>query len=165
MRVFLWILGVIAALALIYVLFVGLGLTRLFKPHKQLKKIQVLNDFEYPDTDLDWTTGGYVTLNSSTENQTHGKRSLEATYLLPSEFMTMPTPLPTEAPPSMAAPKPNSKTKKKALPAPTPTPEEDLEPTPTPVNWLPTITLSTDSVTKIPLYDWTGFTTLNIDAF
>jgi hypothetical protein len=163
MRVFLWILGVIAALALIYVLFVGLGLTHLFKSHKQLKKIQVLNDFEYPDTDLDWTTGGYVTLNSSTENQTHGKRSLQATYLLPSEFMTMPTPQPTVAPAPVAASKPGSKTKKKAVPTPTPT--DDLESTPTPQVWLPTITLSTDSVTKIPLYDWTGFTTLNIDAF
>ncbi len=165
MRVFLWILGILAALALIYVLFVGLGLSHIFKSHKQLKKIQVLNDFEYPDTDLDWTTGGYVTLESSTENQTHGKRSLEATYLLPSEFMTMPTPMPTAVPPPVAASNPSGKTKKKALSAPTPTPEEDLEPTATPVNWLPTITLSTDSVTKIPLYDWTGFTTLNIDAF
>jgi hypothetical protein len=163
MRVFLWILGVIAALALIYVLFVGLGLTHLFKSHKQLKKIQVLNDFEYPDTDLDWTTGGYVTLNSSTENQTHGKRSLQATYLLPSEFMTMPTPQPTVAPAPVATSKPGSKTKKKAVSTPTPT--DDLESTPTPQVWLPTITLSTDSVTKIPLYDWTGFTTLNIDAF
>ncbi len=167
MRLFLRILGIGLILALVYALFVGLGLTRIFKPHKQLKKIQVLNDFEYPDTDLDWTTGGYVTLDSSTENQTHGKRSLEASYLIPSEFMTMPTPLPTAVPAPVAAPKPSAKNKKKALAAsaPTPTPEEDLEPIATPVNWLPTITLSTDSVTKIPLYDWTGFTTLNIDAF
>ena len=126
MRVFLWILGVIAALALIYVLFVGLGLAHMFKSHKQLKKILVLNDFEYPDTDLDWTTGGYVKVETSTENQTHGKRSAEATYLLPTEFFPQPTPQAT---------------------------------------WEPSMVLSTDSVTKIPLDDWTGFTTLNVDAF
>jgi hypothetical protein len=126
MRFFLWILGVIAALALIYVLFVGLGLAHMFKSHKQLKKILVLNDFEYPDTDLDWTTGGYVKVETSTENQTHGKRSAEATYLLPTEFFPQPTPQAT---------------------------------------WEPSMVLSTDSVTKIPLDDWTGFTTLNVDAF
>jgi hypothetical protein len=126
MRVFLWILGVIAALALVYVLFVGLGLAHMFKSHKQLKKILVLNDFEYPDTDLDWTTGGYVKVETSTENQTHGKRSAEATYLLPTEFFPQPTPQAT---------------------------------------WEPSMVLSTDSVTKIPLDDWTGFTTLNVDAF
>jgi hypothetical protein len=113
-------------LALVYVLFVGLGLAHMFKSHKQLKKILVLNDFEYPDTDLDWTTGGYVKVETSTENQTHGKRSAEATYLLPTEFFPQPTPQAT---------------------------------------WEPSMVLSTDSVTKIPLDDWTGFTTLNVDAF
>ncbi|HET9870096.1 MAG TPA: hypothetical protein VFR02_06350, partial [bacterium] len=86
MSLFLRILGIGLLLAMVYALVVGLGLTRSFKHHKQAKKILVLNDFEYPDTDLDWATGGYVKVESSTENITHGKRSLQAEYLLPSQF-------------------------------------------------------------------------------
>ena len=169
MRLFWRILGIGAILALIYILFVGLGLTHLFKTHKQLKKILVLNDFEYSDTDLDWTTGGYVNIEGSTENQTHGKHSLKASYLLPSQFMTMPTatPLaPVMAPTAVPAPKVKTKSKGKG-PQPTPTqaPVNSPMPTTKPATWLPAMVLSTDSVTKIPLVDWTGFTTLNVDAF
>jgi hypothetical protein len=124
---FLKIAGVLLVLAvLIYVLIIGLGLTRGFQKHRNAKKILVLNDFEYPDDDLDWQTGGYVKIESSTENQTHGKLSAKATYLLSSEFFSQPTPEAT---------------------------------------WMPSMVLSTDSVTKIPLDDWTGYTTLNVDAF
>ncbi|HVM33083.1 MAG TPA: hypothetical protein VMU88_08115 [bacterium] len=173
MRLFSRILGIGLILALVYFLLVGLGLTHLFKGHKQLKKILVLNDFEYPDTDLDWTTGGYVNVESSTDNLTHGKRSAKASYLLSSQFKTEPTAVPTEPPapaPTVAAPVKAAKGKAKkgraAAPTPTPLPEN----TPVPVamatpNWLPGMVLSTDSVTKIPLVDWTGFTTLNVDAF
>lgn len=126
MRIFLRLLGLAAILALVYALVVGLGLTRSFKHHKSSKKILVLDDFEYPDTDLDWTTGGYVKIETSKENQTHGKRSLKASYLLPTQFFPQPTPQAT---------------------------------------WEPSMVLSTDSVTKIPLVDWTGYTTFNVDAF
>jgi hypothetical protein len=169
MRLFWRILGIGAVLALIYILFVGLGLTHLFKTHKQLKKILVLNDFEYSESDLDWTTGGYVTIESSTENQTHGKHSLKASYLLPSQFMTMPTATPVPAvmaPTAPAAPKAKTKSKGKG-PRPTPTeaPVDTPAPTAKPATWLPAMVLSTDSVTQMPLVDWTGFTTLNVDAF
>src|SRR5271154_864888 len=124
---FLKIAGILLALAvLLYILVVGLGLTRGFKKHRDAKKILVINDFEYPDDDLNWQTGGYVKLESSPENQTHGKLSAKASYLLPSQFSSDPTPVAT---------------------------------------WEPSIILSTDSGTKIPLDDSTGYTTLNVDAF
>ena len=81
--------------------------------------------------------------------------------------MTMPTatPVPAAVAPT-AVPAAKGKAKSKG-PRPTPTPLPMDTPTPTvkPAAWLPAMVLSTDSVTQIPLVDWTGFTTLNVDAF
>lgn len=86
------ILGVILVLVLLYLAAVGLGLTRSFKRHKDAKKAMVIDDFEYENDDFDWTTGGYVKIEPSKENQTHGKMSAKATFLLSSQFFPTPTP-------------------------------------------------------------------------
>lgn len=84
--------GVLLALFLLYSLAVGLGLTNVFKGKKSKVKIEMLNDFERPKMDLFWNTGGYITLESATENQTKGRRSMKATFLIPAQFMPTPTP-------------------------------------------------------------------------
>ncbi len=87
------ILGILLLIAVIlYVLAAGLGLTGSFKRHKATLKTMVITDFEYPNDDFDWTTGGYVKIEPSTENQTHGKHSAKATFLLSSQFFPTPTP-------------------------------------------------------------------------
>lgn len=83
--------GVVIALGLLYVVLVGLGLTG-HKRGKQPTRVQVLNDFEDPSSDLQWATGGYVTVETATENTTHGKRSAHMTFLLPQQFFPTPTP-------------------------------------------------------------------------
>ena len=91
MRRTMQILGVLLVLSLIYAIVVGLGLTRSFKRHKDTKKIQIINDFEYDMDDFDWTTGGYAKMEPSKENQTHGKKSAKATFLLAGQFFSTPT--------------------------------------------------------------------------
>lgn len=86
------ILGVLLVLSLLYAIVVGLGLTRSFKRHKDTKKIQVINDFEYVNDDFDWTTGGYVKIEPTKENLTHGKQSAKVTFLLAGQFFSTPTP-------------------------------------------------------------------------
>jgi hypothetical protein len=88
-----WVLflSIILALGFIYVILLGLGLTG-SKKGKSPKRVEVLNDFENPATDLQWSTGGYVTVETSTENQTHGKRSAHMVFLLPQQFFPTPTP-------------------------------------------------------------------------
>lgn len=86
------ILGVLFVLALLYAVGVGLGLTSKLKRGKATVKTQVINDFEYIKDDFDWTTGGYVKIEPSTENQTHGKKCAKATFLLSSQFFPTPTP-------------------------------------------------------------------------
>ncbi len=92
MRRALKVLGVLLALFLLYSIVVGLGLTNSLKSKKPKVKIEVLNDFERPKSDLFWNTGGYITLESAAENQTKGRRSMKATFLLPAQFMPTPTP-------------------------------------------------------------------------
>lgn len=92
MRRALKVLGVLIALAILYSIFVGLGFNTLFKFKKAKFRVEVLNDFERPDLDLGWSTGGYITLESAVENRTHGKRSMKATFLLPAQFLPTPTP-------------------------------------------------------------------------
>ncbi len=86
------ILGILLVLALLYAAAVGLGITRNFKRHKDVKKTLVIDDFENERDDFDWTTGGYVKMESSTENQTHGKHSAKVTFLTASQFFPTPTP-------------------------------------------------------------------------
>ncbi len=92
MRLFMQILLVLFILAAVYAIVVGLGLTRVFKRHKSTTKTVMINDFEYPRDDFDWTTGGYVKIEPSTENQTHGKKCAKATFLLQKQFFPEPTP-------------------------------------------------------------------------
>lgn len=86
------ILGVVLVLALLWAVGVGLGLTSKLKRHKSTVKTQVINDFEYVRDDFDWTTGGYVKIEPSIENQTHGKKCAKATFLLAGQFFPTPTP-------------------------------------------------------------------------
>src|SRR5580658_4280071 len=78
---------------LLYVLAMGFGLTRSFKHHKSSVKTQVITDFEYPDDDLQWNTGGYVKMEEATENKTHGKYCAKLTFLLENQFFPVPTPM------------------------------------------------------------------------
>jgi hypothetical protein len=129
------ILGILLVIGLIYAVMVGLGLTRNFKRHKDAKKAMVINDFEYPNDDLDWTTGGYVKLETSTENQTHGKHSAKATFLLRSMFFPTPTP-------GMG----------------------QLTPAPT-SSWRPSLVLDTNSPTRLNVYDWSEYGSFKMDVF
>jgi hypothetical protein len=88
------ILGVILALALIYAIVTGLGLTRLFKARRGAVKTLMITDFEDPQNDFDWTTGGYAKMEPSKDNKTHGKYSAKVTFLLSSQFYPAPTPPP-----------------------------------------------------------------------
>jgi hypothetical protein len=90
-RTWVRILLVLLAVAFVYMLLVGLGLTGR-KGKKSPKRVQVLNDFEDPANDLQWASGGYVQMETSVENLTHGKRSAKATFLLARQFFPTPTP-------------------------------------------------------------------------
>jgi hypothetical protein len=92
MRRFLQILGLLLLLAVIYAILVGLGVTSSLKRHKTALKAQVICDFEAPNDDFDWTTGGYVKVEPAPENATHGKKSAKCTFLLSSQFFPTPTP-------------------------------------------------------------------------
>ncbi len=126
MRAFLWILGIVFLLALGYALVTGLGLGGIFKHHKNLTKSMVITDFEYPNDDFDWMTGGYVKIEPAKENQTHGKLCAKATFLLQSQFF------------------------------PTPTPG---------VEWRPQMSLDTNSVTQLKVYEWQEYADLKLDVF
>lgn len=174
MRVFLQFLILVLVLALIYFVAQGLGLTRGFNKKKETKRILVINDFEDPTMDLDWSTGGYVKLETSTDNQTHGKRSAMATFLLESQFYPTPTPGPNAPPTATPAP-PTPTPNPKARVVPTVVPRGKVSPTPvietsqlTPPPespWQPTLTLDTESPTQLRVYDWSEYSTLNLDAF
>ncbi len=92
MQRFWQIIGILVVIGLIYAVMVGLGITRSFKHKKETKKVMVINDFEHPNYDLDWGTGGYVKVESTTDNQTHGKKAMKATFLLENQFFPTPTP-------------------------------------------------------------------------
>lgn len=120
---------------LLYVLAMGFGLTRSFKHHKSSVKTQVITDFEYPDDDLQWNTGGYVKMEEATENKTHGKYCAKLTFLLENQFFPVPTPM-----------------------APS---QSTTSTTP----WQPEISLDTTSVTQLKVYEWQEYADLKMDAF
>ena len=174
MRLFLQFLILVLVLALIYFVAQGLGLTRGFNKKKETKRILVINDFEDPTMDLDWGTGGYVKMETSTDNQTHGKRSAMATFLLEAQFYPTPTPGPNAPPtatPAPPTPTPNPKAKvvPTAMPrgkvSPTPVVETSQLTPPPESAWQPTLTLDTESPTQLRVYDWSEYSTLNLDAF
>jgi len=104
---FLQSLIFVLVLALIYLVASGLGLTKGFNKKKESKRIQVINDFEDPSMDLDWATGGYVKMETSTDNLTHGKHSAMAH--LPDSRPVYPTPTlgPNAPPTATPAPRPD----------------------------------------------------------
>jgi hypothetical protein len=85
------LLLIVLAVLFVYMLLVGLGLTG-HKRGKIPKRVLVMNDFEDPSNDLQWFSGGYVLMETSTENLTHARRSAQATFLLARQFFPTPTP-------------------------------------------------------------------------
>ena len=138
------ILGILLILGLIYAVMAGLGLTQGFKHRKSTVKTQMINDFEDTTDDFDWTTGGYVKIEPSTENKTHGKYSAKVTFLLESQFF----PVPTQ--PAMT-------------PDATPMAENPV-PTPT-ATWQPEMVLDTSSVSQLKVYEWQDYANLDMDIF
>jgi len=145
------ILGVVLALALIYAVLAGLGLTHGLKGRKNTTKMQVITDFEDPTDDFDWTTGGYVKIEPSTENKTHGKTSAKATFLLASQFMPNVTPVYPATPIAAQVPAAVNATPEPAL---------------TPSNpWQPQMVLDVNSVTPLKVFEWGEYADLKMDLF
>ena len=132
------ILGVLFLFALLYALVVGLGLSRVFKRHKAMTKVQMIDDFEYLRDDFDWTTGGYVKIEPSAENQTHGKKCAKATFLLENQFFPAPTPGAVASDPRVVT---------------------------GPEVWRPEMILDVNSVTRLPVFEWQEFTDLKMDVY
>jgi hypothetical protein len=173
MRLAMKILGVLLVLALLYFIGAGLGITKKLKHRKAVVKSLMITDFEYLDYDFDWNTGGYVKIEPSTENQTHGKRSAKATFLLASQFY--PTPV-SEVSNQSSEPTPEVINQPSPVPSPgkasqfspTPTPEEShaVSPKPTPeVLWAPQMSLDTTSPTQLQVYEWVGYADFDMDVF
>ncbi len=142
MRRLMQILGVLLVIALLWAVVSGLGLTRAFKHRKDQKKTQLIDDFEYLRDDFDWTTGGYAKIEPSTENQTHGKKCAKVSFYTTHQFYV--TPVPGVA--SM-----NS--------------SQVLYSAAGQVLWRPEITLDTNSVTKLNVYEWQDFGDLKLDVY
>jgi hypothetical protein len=147
----MWILGVILVLALIYFVMAGLGLTKSFKSRKNVQKTLMITDFEYANDDFDWTTGGYVKLEQSTENKTHGKYSCKATFLLPEQFLYDVTPSVVSSPTPESTPSPGA----------TPETEAPL----TAPSWQPEMVLDVNSVTPLRVFEWQEYADLKMDIF
>lgn len=175
-RPWLTALIVIAGLIFLYVVASGLGLTRNFKKHRAEAKNQMILDFEHLKYDYDWTTGGYVQMEPSTENKTHGKYSAKATFLLYEQFYATATPstsvsvaeVPTPVP-TVAAPK---ATKKPAAPAASVTPMAVVAAPATPssvstppIPWKPRLILDNRSPTQMGVYEWQEYASLKLDVF
>ncbi len=82
-RLWVRLLLIVLAILFLYMILVGLGLTGR-KRGKVPKRVVVINDFEDPSNDLQWLSGGYVLMETSTENLT--------TFLLARQFFPTPTP-------------------------------------------------------------------------
>ncbi len=157
---FMQILGILLALGLLYAVMAGLGLTQGFKRHKATAKMQVIDDFEDLNDDFDWTTGGYVKIEPSTQNKTHGKYCAKATFLLASQFLSDVTPAASDTaglPQAGQAPSTGSASSPQAAPP---------EPIPTPsVPWQPEMVLDVNSVTPLKAFEWQDYADLKMDVF
>lgn len=142
MRRLMQILGILLVIAVLWALVSGLGLTRVFKHRKDLKKTQIINDFEYLRDDFDWTTGGYAKIEPSTENQTHGKKCAKVSFYTTHQFYMTPVP------------GVDAMNSSKVLYSPAGQ-----------VLWRPEIILDTHSVTKLPIYEWQEFGDLKLDVY
>jgi len=136
------ILGILLVLVLLYALVVGLGLSRVFKRHKTTTKTLMIDDFEYPRDDFDWTTGGYAKVEPSTENQTHGKKCAKVSFFSTQQFYVTPVP--------GVSPMNSSQVFYSAAGQ---------------ASWRPEITLDNTSVTKLSVYEWQEYTDLKLDVF
>lgn len=151
------ILGIILALVLIYAVLAGLGLTHGFKGRKAVAKMQVITDFEDSTDDFDWTTGGYVKVEPSTENKTHGKYSAKATFLLAGQFLPNATPV-YPATPIAGSPQ--------AVPTAAPATNTTPGPVPTPSpTWQPEMVLDVNSITPLKAFEWQEYADLKMDVF
>lgn len=93
MRRFWIILGIIILLVFVYSVLVGLGIINLHSsPSPRQIHTLILDDFEHPSNDLQWRTNGYVQITSSHLHVTHGKKSAQIEFLIPSQFIATPTP-------------------------------------------------------------------------
>ncbi len=142
MRTLMQILGGLLLLALLYAIVVGLGLNKSFKRSKFFVKTQMINDFEYPRDDFDWTTGGYVKMEPSTENKTHGKSCAKVTFYPTNQFY--PTPVPGMAPTNSSQVFYSAEGK---------------------AAWRPQIILDTTSVTRLDVNEWQDYESLKMDVF
>ncbi len=154
------ILGILLAIGLIYAVLAGLGFTHGFK-RKTTAKTQMITDFENPNDDFDWTTGGYVKVEPSTENKTHGKTCAKATFLLAGQFMPNATPVYPATPIAAAstqvsAPATLSQAASNTTPEPVPTPS---------VTWQPEMVLDVNSVTPLKVFEWEEYADFKMDVF
>jgi len=136
------ILGVLLAAAILYAIFVGLGLGKTFKRSKYMVKTQPINDFEHERDDFDWTTGGYVKIEPSKENQVHGKRCAKVTFFPTHQFY--PTPVPG-VPPSNSSQVFYGRDGMAA--------------------WRPQMVLDTTSVTRLEVFEWQEFEEFKMDIY
>lgn len=148
----------LAVLTFLYVVAAGLGLTRNFNRHRAELKSQMINDFEHAQYDFDWTTGGYVQLEPSSENKTHGKYCGKAAFLLYTQFYATPTPYPNPQA-SMSTPAPTASVPG-ASTAVTATPGF-----PNPPSWQPEMVLDNRSPTPLGIYEWQDYANLKMDVF
>lgn len=149
------ILIILAVLAFLYIVASGLGLTRGWKRHRAELKAQMIDDFEHDRYDYDWTTGGYVHLEPSTENKSHGKYCAKATFLLYTQFYATPTPY--SNPGMEQAPVPSVTP---AVPVTAATPVF-----PNPETWRPQMVLDNRSPTPLGVYEWAAYANLKMDVF
>ena len=165
---------VILVAAAIYAIAAGLGLIHVkawFGKRGLTKKTTMIADFEDPDTDFDWFTGGYAKMEQANQNQTHGKHSAKVTFYTQGQFQVMATPqveadmTPQTTISALVVPSPQVKVAAS-------TPQIQDSPTPqvpaAPVSegtWQPQIVLDTHSVTKLAVFDWQEYTSLKLDGF
>lgn len=166
---------VLAVIALLYFVASGLGLTRGFgKRHAEIKTLMI-NDFEKLQWDYDWTTGGYVQIEQTTENKTHGKYAAKATFLLFTQFYATPTPIPdlTENASADSTPSPVPTATKVPIVSPPAkksatvvVPSAPASPVPTPpIPWRPEMILDNRSPTQLGVYEWQDYANLKLDVF
>lgn len=154
------ILGILLALGLIYAVLAGLGLTHGFK-RKAVAKMQMINDFEDTADDFDWTTGGYVKIEPSTENKTHGKYSAKCIFLLAGQFLPNATPAYPATPVAGSTGSPQAGSPQVAL-----TTNTTPEPAPTPSSsWQPEMVLDINSITPLKVNEWQEYADLKMDVF
>jgi hypothetical protein len=166
---------VLAVIAFLYFVASGLGLTRGFGKKRAEAKTLMINDFEKLQWDFDWTTGGYVQIEQSTENKTHGKYAAKATFLLFTQFYATPTPIPGLTDNASADSTPSPVPTATNTPIASPAPKRigtvvaiaaPASPVPTPpIAWRPEMILDNRSPTQLGVYEWQEYANLKLDVY